>query len=171
MIVIRDYLKFTSKYLPKLNIENEWRSAVKPHVAKTLNPIKVMNTCKNSGSYQKISLKYWYLKISRWRDFAVPRLTKIAIIRTISEIWGLSFGFSPLFMWSKITGLQLRLKGGNRNFNFFRILVQNCMCYLAIILRIRIFCSAWMLQVKILFPEESKEGHPRTGTIKDSKGP
>ena len=61
-----------------------------------LKSINVMITCKKSGPYLKISLRYWDLKILRWQDFVVPWATKIPVTCSIFGIPGSSFGFSPL---------------------------------------------------------------------------
>ena len=74
-----------------------------------LKPIKVMITCKKLDPYLKISTRYWHLKIgSKW-DFVIPWPPKIAVTRSIFEIEGSNFGFSPLFVCSTNAILQLRL--------------------------------------------------------------
>ena len=61
------------------------------------------------GPYLKISTRYWHLKIgSKW-DFVIPWPTKIGVTRSIFEIEGSNFGFSPLFVCSTNAILQLRL--------------------------------------------------------------
>ena len=73
-----------------------------------LKPIKVMITCKKLVPYLKIPTRYWHLKIgSKW-DFVIPWPTKIAVTRSIFEIEGSNFGFSPLFVCSTNAILQLR---------------------------------------------------------------
>ena len=74
-----------------------------------LKPIKVMITCKKLAPYLKISMRYWHLKIWRQWDFVIPWPTKIAVTRSIFEIEGSNFGFSPLFVCSTNAILQLRL--------------------------------------------------------------
>ena len=66
-----------------------------------LKPLRFMITCKNSGPYLKKPLRYWYLKIFRSQYFIIPWPPKIAVTRSIFEIDGSSFGFSPLFLISK----------------------------------------------------------------------
>ena len=74
---------------------------MRPHVANVIfKPIQIMVTCQKSGHYLKNSPRYLDLKILRLRDFVIPWPTKIAVTRSIFEIQGSSFGFSPLIVGS-----------------------------------------------------------------------
>ena len=66
-------------------------------------------TCKKLGRNLKNWMRFWDLKNWPIWDFDLTWLTKNPVTRSIFEVEGSSFGFSLIFVCSKIHILQLKL--------------------------------------------------------------
>ena len=87
-----------------LDISTKGEPATRKHegtVWGTFWRIQIFSTNITSIAYLKNSLRYWDFKILRKWYFVVPWSTKIDVTRSIFEIQGSSFGFSPLLLTLK----------------------------------------------------------------------